>query len=90
MSKRKFETIVMKYSGPKGHIEAIKEAAKASGLGSLDAFVHYCITHYLDKYWWPRTIEIPTKLFRSLSKKAEKQGILVDELVTEIILEKTT
>lgn len=85
MSKREFETLTIKYTAPKEHLEAIREAAK--GFSNLETFFHICVVKYLEEYWFPRRIAIPKKLFRMLVEKAKEQGVTVDELATEIVLQ---
>lgn len=78
------ETLVIKYKGPKEHIAAIRAAAEDMH-ADLETFVHYCIVKYLEAYWWPRRVAVPTKLYRLVADEAKKQGVSVDELVSEIV-----
>jgi len=78
------ETIVIKYTASKEHIEAVKAAAKDFGLG-LGDFVHYCIVKYLEGFWLPRAIPISPGLFLHLSREAREHNFTLEEYVNMLL-----
>ena len=59
----KTETLVIKYSGPKEQIDAIREAS-VKFTGNVETFFHYGVTKYFEEFWWPQRMQVPTNLFK--------------------------
>jgi hypothetical protein len=82
MSKN--ETLVIKYTVPKEHIEAVKAAAEDFGLG-LEDFIHYCIVKYLEHFWLPRAIPISPGIFLHLAREAREHNLTLEAYVNMLL-----
>jgi predicted DNA binding CopG/RHH family protein len=78
------ETIVIKYTGPKEHIEAIKKIAKAYG-GDLQEFLLHCIRKYLEQIWLPAAIPVSRGLFLHLTREARERGLATEAYINMLL-----
>ncbi len=78
------ETIVITYTGPKEHIEAIKKVAKAYG-GDLEEFLLHCIRKYLEQIWLPAAIPVSRGLFLHLAREARERGLATEAYINMLL-----
>ncbi len=82
MSKN--ETLVIKYTASKEHIEAVKAAAEDFGLG-LEDFIRYCVVKYLEGFWLPRAIPVSPGLFLHLAREARERNLTLEDYVNMLL-----